>query len=50
MLQGIAQSSGFPMWRMMMSEVDKGHIADLVGRLRRDGESGAEIAATYGVA
>merc|ERR1711998_603241 len=38
MLHGIAQSSGFAMWRMMMTAADKSHIADLAGRIRADGE------------
>merc|ERR1712196_181399 len=49
MLQGIAQSSGFAMWRMMMSDADRTCVTALLGRIRRDGASGADIARAYGV-
>jgi len=49
MLQGISQSSGFAMWRMMMSEADKACVEDLIGRIRRDGDLSEETASAYGV-
>ena len=49
MLHGIAQSSGFSMWRMMMTAADKSHIADLAGRIRADGEFPDGLADAFGV-
>ena len=49
MLHGIAQSSGFSMWRMMMTAADKSHIADLAGRIRADGEFSDGLADAFGV-